>query len=104
MSSIDDDGTVSDMKTARSYSCEEADNMDDANTDSESDEKSCRLSTSLEWQSVKSPYDCFLYGWGNTVDGQLGLGGIEDQHIALPNQVVFNDSENIKHSKSARNR
>lgn len=25
-----------------------------------------------------------MYGWGSTVHGELGLGGIEDEHILTP--------------------
>ena len=97
MNHKDDDG-IDEVKSSKTFSPDEAD-LDDTNTDSESDETSCRLSTSLDWQTTKSPYRCSIFGWGNTVDGELGLGGIEEQHIPLPHEISFNDSENIKYGK-----
>lgn len=47
----------------------------------------------------KLPYESYIFGWGNTVNGELGLGGIEEQHILLPRQITFHDSENIKYGE-----
>ncbi|XP_065221289.1 probable E3 ubiquitin-protein ligase HERC4 isoform X2 [Planococcus citri] len=65
--------------------------------DDKDTEDVCRLNSSMEWRSIKSPFQSFVYGWGNTVDGELGLGGIEENHILEPREVTFHDSENIKH-------
>lgn len=73
-------------------------NMDNMN-DSESDDDSYKFNSSLEWQMKKLPYESYIFGWGNTVDGELGLGGIEEQHILLPRQITFHDSENIKYGE-----
>lgn len=72
-------------------------NEADIQNRNESDEEGYQFNSSLEWQQAKSPFESFLFGWGNTVDGELGLGGIEDQHILVPRQIIFHDSENIKH-------
>lgn len=78
-----------------SFLCEnEADIL---NRTESNEEEGYQFSSSLEWQQAKSPFESFLFGWGNTVDGELGLGGIEDQHILVPRQIIFHDSENIKH-------
>lgn len=65
--------------------------------ESGSENNDCKFNRSLEWRSAKSPFESFVFGWGNTVDGELGLGGIEDQYILAPRQITFHDSENIKH-------
>lgn len=36
-----------------------------------------------------------MYCWGNTANGELGLGGIEEQHILAPREVNFSGS-NVK--------
>lgn len=59
-----------------------------------------KLNSSMEWRSIKSPFQSYLYGWGNTVDGELGLGGIEENHILEPRETKFHDSENIKHGET----
>lgn len=64
--------------------------------ESDSEDENLQFNSSLDWQCLKSPYDSFLYAWGNTVDGELGLGGIEEDHILSPRQVTFHDSDNIK--------
>lgn len=68
--------------------------------ESEMDQSARKSTGSLEWQNNRSPYQSFLYGWGNTQDGELGLGGIEENHILEPREVTFHDSENIKYGKS----
>lgn len=73
-------------------------NMDNMN-DSDSDDDSYKFNSSLEWQLKKLPYESYIFGWGNTVDGELGLGGIEEQHILFPRQITFHDSENIKYGE-----
>jgi hypothetical protein len=42
----------------------------------------------------QSEFDMFC--WGNTVNGELGLGGIEEEHILLPRELNFNQTTNIK--------
>ncbi|XKL68820.1 hypothetical protein PGB90_006589 [Kerria lacca] len=64
--------------------------------DSESDDDNCKFNSSLDWQCVRFPYESLIFGWGNTVDGELGLGGIEEHRILFPRQVKFHNSENIK--------
>lgn len=65
--------------------------------DSESDDDNCKFNSSLDWQCVRFPYESLIFGWGNTVDGELGLGGIEEHRILFPRQVKFHNSENIKY-------
>jgi hypothetical protein len=42
----------------------------------------------------QSEFDMFC--WGNTVNGELGLGDIEEAHILLPRELNFNKTTNIK--------
>lgn len=38
-----------------------------------------------------------MFSWGNTVNGELGLGGIEDNHILSPTEITnFKDVCSIK--------
>jgi hypothetical protein len=37
-----------------------------------------------------------MFCWGNTVNGELGLGGIEEEHILLPRELNFNKATDIK--------
>lgn len=37
-----------------------------------------------------------MFCWGNTVNGELGLGGIEDQHILAPRELIFSEAEQVK--------
>lgn len=39
-----------------------------------------------------------MFCWGNTANGELGLGGIEDQHILAPREVQFRHGDNINKS------
>lgn len=32
-----------------------------------------------------------MFCWGNTTNGELGLGGIEDQHILAPQELKLNE-------------
>lgn len=32
-----------------------------------------------------------MFCWGNTTNGELGLGGIEDQHILAPRELKLNE-------------
>lgn len=40
-----------------------------------------------------------MYCWGNTVHGELGLGGIEDENILIPREVDFQKATEIEQSK-----
>ncbi|KAJ9585786.1 hypothetical protein L9F63_002423 [Diploptera punctata] len=55
----------------------------------------------------KEPNSCNVWGedtfwpgdmfcWGNTVNGELGLGGIEEEHILSPRELNFNQTTNIE--------
>ncbi len=93
MNISDDDGID---VSENCYSKFEVDgNVDNVN-ESESDDENCRFNSSLEWQTLKSPYESSILGWGSTLDGELGLGGIEEHHILAPREVTFHDSANIK--------
>jgi E3 ubiquitin-protein ligase HERC4 len=37
-----------------------------------------------------------MFCWGNTVNGELGLGGIEEEHILAPRELNFKKTTNIK--------
>jgi len=38
-----------------------------------------------------------MYCWGNTINGELGLGGIEENYILSPEEIVnFESVNNIK--------
>lgn len=92
MSISDDD--INESKTI----CNETEAEMDSLNDLDMEVTSCRINQ--EWQSIKSPCQSFLYGWGNTVDGELGLGGIEENHILEPREITFHDHENIKYGES----
>lgn len=41
-----------------------------------------------------------MFCWGNTVNGELGLGGIEENHILSPAEITnFESINNIKNGK-----
>jgi alpha-tubulin suppressor-like RCC1 family protein len=40
-----------------------------------------------------------MFGWGNTVNGELGLGGIEEEHVLSPRELNFSKATNIKESE-----
>lgn len=41
-----------------------------------------------------------MFCWGNTVNGELGLGGIEENHILSPEEITnFESINNIKSGK-----
>lgn len=41
-----------------------------------------------------------MFCWGNTVNGELGLGGIEENHILSPAEITnFESINNIKTGK-----
>jgi E3 ubiquitin-protein ligase HERC4 len=40
-----------------------------------------------------------MFCWGNTVNGELGLGGIDEEHILSPRELNFSKSTNIKESE-----
>lgn len=38
-----------------------------------------------------------MYCWGNTINGELGLGGIEENYILSPTEIInFENINNIK--------
>lgn len=37
-----------------------------------------------------------MFCWGNTANGELGLGGIEEQHILAPREVRFANDNNVR--------
>ena len=37
----------------------------------------------------------FVYGWGNVGDGQLGLGGIEEEQIFSPREISLLNGKRI---------
>lgn len=44
-----------------------------------------------------------MFCWGNTVNGELGLGGIEENHILSPEEITnFESVNNIKAGKTNR--
>lgn len=45
---------------------------------------------------TKSGHTSFIYGWGNTSQGQLGLGGIEDEQIVSAREVSSLSGKHIK--------
>jgi E3 ubiquitin-protein ligase HERC4 len=40
-----------------------------------------------------------MFCWGNTVNGELGLGGIEEEYILSPRELNFSKATNIKESE-----
>lgn len=40
-----------------------------------------------------------MFGWGSTIHGELGLGGIEAETIFMPRAVEFPEASNIEQSK-----
>lgn len=37
-----------------------------------------------------------MFAWGSTVHGELGLGGIEDEHILAPRYIDWSSTHEIK--------
>lgn len=33
-----------------------------------------------------------MYSWGSAINGELGLGGLEDAQVNIPSRVPFNSS------------
>uniref|UniRef100_A0A1B6DL92 HECT domain-containing protein n=1 Tax=Clastoptera arizonana TaxID=38151 RepID=A0A1B6DL92_9HEMI len=40
-----------------------------------------------------------MFCWGNTVNGELGLGGIEEHLILTPRELIFKDVSHVKYGK-----
>lgn len=38
-----------------------------------------------------------MFCWGNTANGELGLGGIEDHHVHIPRELTFKDVNQVKY-------
>uniref|UniRef100_A0A0K8SYD6 Putative E3 ubiquitin-protein ligase HERC4 n=1 Tax=Lygus hesperus TaxID=30085 RepID=A0A0K8SYD6_LYGHE len=56
--------------------------------------------------SGSSPSDLqlsIMFCWGNTANGELGLGGIEEQHVLAPRELKFNHSHSIKTISCGKN-
>jgi alpha-tubulin suppressor-like RCC1 family protein len=45
---------------------------------------------------IRSVHTSLVYGWGNTNQGQLGLGGIEDEQIVAAREVSFLSGKPVK--------
>lgn len=41
-----------------------------------------------------------MFCWGSSIHGELGLGGIEDEHILVPREVDFQKSTEVTYSKT----
>ncbi|XP_046391938.1 probable E3 ubiquitin-protein ligase HERC4 isoform X1 [Ischnura elegans] len=44
-----------------------------------------------------------MFCWGNTVNGELGLGGIEEEHILTPRVLNFREAANVSHVSCGEN-
>lgn len=40
-----------------------------------------------------------MFCWGNTANGELGLGGIDDHHVLVPREHTFKDVDQVKYGK-----
>jgi E3 ubiquitin-protein ligase HERC4 len=40
-----------------------------------------------------------MFCWGNALNGELGLGGIEEEHVLSPRELGFSKATNIKESE-----
>ena len=36
-----------------------------------------------------------MYSWGSAINGELGLGGLEDAQVNIPSRVPFNSSARL---------
>lgn len=36
-----------------------------------------------------------MFAWGSTINGELGLGGIEDEHILTPRQLEWFGAKDV---------
>lgn len=43
------------------------------------------------------PIQLEMFCWGNTANGELGLGGIEDSQILSPRELLFKDVNQVKY-------
>lgn len=43
-----------------------------------------------------------MYCWGNTSNGELGLGGIEEDNVLVPTQSDFKEARYIKQGRYCR--
>lgn len=43
------------------------------------------------------PVQLEMFCWGNTANGELGLGGIEDHQILSPRELIFKDVNQVKY-------
>ena len=42
-----------------------------------------------------------MFCWGSTIHGELGLGGIEEEHVLSPREVDFKKATEIQDSKES---
>jgi hypothetical protein len=40
-------------------------------------------------KKTSETFSTIVFAWGNTVDGELGLGGLEEEFICQPTQLSF---------------
>ncbi|XP_014250141.1 probable E3 ubiquitin-protein ligase HERC4 isoform X2 [Cimex lectularius] len=65
---------------------------------------SCRQMNGEDaWQDESLAEDGFatititvMFGWGNTANGELGLGGIEEQYVLSPRELPFPHAQTVK--------
>lgn len=43
------------------------------------------------------PVPLEMFCWGNTANGELGLGGIEDHQVLAPRELTFTDVNQVKY-------
>lgn len=53
----------------------------------------------IEDQISLVPFKQDMFCWGNTANGELGLGGIEDHHILAPRELTFEEVDKVKYGK-----
>ncbi|KAG8311110.1 putative E3 ubiquitin-protein ligase herc4 [Homalodisca vitripennis] len=52
---------------------------------------------SMEEENTASLVPLEMFCWGNTANGELGLGGIEDHHILVPRELPFKNVDQVKY-------
>lgn len=48
---------------------------------------------------IEFELDKNMFCWGSTIHGELGLGGIEEEHVLSPREVDFKKATDIEDSK-----
>ncbi|XP_019887375.1 probable E3 ubiquitin-protein ligase HERC4 isoform X1 [Ooceraea biroi] len=64
-------------------------------------EKKCSIDQLSEEKQFK--FTWMMFGWGSTIHGELGLGGIEAENIFMPRAVEFTETENIEQISCGEN-